>query len=168
MLPQITALTIAVTLIYAAWTDLATRIIPNGTCLVIAAAGIVARAMAGPVALGWSVGLAVLLFVILALAHARGYLGGGDVKLLSALAIGLPPSAAVDLITGTALAGGALAALHLVLRHLPPPIPCAAAAPALRRVLTAERWRIRRHAPLPYGIAIACGGCWVLLSNHGS
>jgi hypothetical protein len=36
------------------------------------------------------------------------------------------------------------------------------------RICRIESWRIRRHAPLPYGIAIAAGGVWTLLLNFGS
>jgi hypothetical protein len=34
-------------------------------------------------------------------------------------------------------------------------------------VLSAERWRIARHGSLPYGVAIACGGIWVIVSQAG-
>ncbi|MDR3530616.1 MAG: prepilin peptidase [Rhodopila sp.] len=165
--PIIAALTITA-LAYAAWSDLATRILPNSTTLAIAAAGVAARAIAGPAALAWSIGLSVLLFFLLVFAHARGALGGGDVKLMSATTIGLAPLDSLHFLSATALAGGVLALLHLLGRRLPPPVPCPAGAPALRRVWRIERWRIRRHAPMPYGVAIAAGGAWALLSNLGS
>ncbi len=152
----------------AAWSDLATRIIPNRACIAIVAAGTATRAMAGMAPLAWSLGVSVLLFCLLAAAHARGLLGGGDVKLISATAIALPPAGALLFLSATALAGGGLAAIHLLLRMLPPPAPNPAGTPLLHRVCAVERWRIRRHAPLPYGIAIAGGGCWALLSTLGS
>ena len=34
-----------------------------------------------------------------------------------------------------------------------------------RRVYAIERWRHLRHAPLPYGVAIACGGIWTIFSQ---
>lgn len=165
---QILYLCVITMLAYAAWSDLTTRIIPNLACVGIAAAGITARATAGATPLAWSLGFSALLFGILVAAHARGILGGGDVKLISATAIALPPAGAVLFLAATALAGGGLAAAHLLLRHLPPPAPCTAGAPLLKRVCTIERWRILRHSPLPYGIAIASGGSWALLSTLGS
>jgi Flp pilus assembly protein protease CpaA len=30
-----------------------------------------------------------------------------------------------------------------------------------------ERWRVERRGSLPYGIAIACGGAWAMLSGYG-
>lgn len=165
---QIPLLCIVAALAYAAWSDLTTRIIPNRACVAILAAGITARAIAGATPLAWSLGFSALLFCILVAAHARGILGGGDVKLISATAIALPPAGAVLFLSATALAGGGLAAAHLLLRYLPPPSPCPAGAPLLSRVCAIERWRIRRHSPLPYGIAIASGGSWALLFTLGS
>ncbi|HBK08972.1 MAG TPA: prepilin peptidase [Acetobacteraceae bacterium] len=165
---QILLFCVIAALAYAAWSDLATRIIPNQACIVIVAAGMTARAMAGAAPLAWSLLFSALLFCLLVAAHARGILGGGDVKLISATAIALPPAGAFLFLTATAVAGGALAAVHLLLRYLPPPAPMPAGAPLLSRLCAIERWRIRRHSPLPYGIAIASGGSWALLSTLGS
>jgi prepilin peptidase CpaA len=155
-------------LAYAAWSDLIMRLIPNRACVVIATAGLIARSLAGAAPLAWSVGLAALLFCLLVAAHARGLLGGGDVKLISATAIGMPLTGSILFLSATALVGGVLAAIHLALRRLPPPALGSRGASPFRRICTVERWRIRRHAPLPYGIAIAGGGVWALLSNLGS
>ena len=51
---------------------------------------------------------------------------------------------------------------------LPRPAGARAGASTLRRVWAAERWRILRRAPLPYGLAIACGGIWTVLTHTGS
>src|ERR1700693_1436312 len=126
-------MTIAV-LIYAAWSDLTTRIIPNSACVAIAAAGAIARATVGAGALGWSFSLSLLLFCLLVGAHAFGALGGGDVKLITATAICLPPAGTLHFITAAALSGAILAMLHLMLRRLPHPAPCPSGAPALNRV----------------------------------
>jgi prepilin peptidase CpaA len=64
-----------------------------------------------------------------------------------------------------------LSLLHLLLRRAPPPARSAtrssARASLARRIVTIERWRIRRKGSLPYGIAIACGGAWVTLTGLG-
>lgn len=166
-----TVRTIAITvqiaaLLGAAWSDLRSRIIPNGVCLALAIAGAVARLTLGPVALVVSAGAAALLFLILAVLP-RGVLGGGDIKLLAAAALGQSPVDLTRLVAITALAGGMLAVLHLALRRLPCPARPRAGAPLLRRVYAVERWRILRHAPLPYGIAIACGCTWTMLAGIG-
>jgi prepilin peptidase CpaA len=117
-----------------------------------------------------SAALALLLFVLLVLLHSRGIMGGGDVKLAAATAIGLPPASIYHFIVYTALAGGVLACLHLALRfglrHSSPHAPRRGAG-LIQRVLSAERWRIARHGSLPYGVAIACGGIWAVLTARG-
>jgi prepilin peptidase CpaA len=155
-------------LLWAAWSDVAIRIIPTGACIALVALGSFLRARNGPAALVSSTGIAVLLFSALALLHARGIIGGGDVKLAAGVALGLPALGVLHFIQITTLAGGVLAFLYLLLRHLPHPAPCAAAASVLRRVCSAERWRIRRRGPLPYGVAIACGGASAFLSCFGN
>jgi Flp pilus assembly protein protease CpaA len=99
-------------------------------------------------------------------------LGGGDVKLIPAVALGLPLSSISHFVFITVMAGGVLGLLHLLarwmLRGSPPLAPPPRGTFLLRRVLQAERWRIARHGSLPYGVAIACGGIWVIISTVGS
>jgi prepilin peptidase CpaA len=157
-------LVIGLLLLLAAWRDVVTRIIPDVLVLFIALLG-----MAGRLSLGWSALLeaslaAFLLFVLLLICAMRGWLGGGDVKLAAALAIGLPPSATWDFIVATTLAGGLLALGYLNgHRFTPRPAPGGAAHP-LRRILAVEARRLRRGGPLPYGVAIAAGGLLTLLT----
>lgn len=169
----------------AAASDLATRIIPDQVCIALAVLGLGERVFAGLSAAVVSAGVALGLFAVLVLAHARGALGGGDVKLAAAVALGLAPMQTYRFLVATVLTGGILSLLHLALRRAPAPMVSTHRAvsshsgPAsrwaqpshcaslLRRVLTVERWRIRRKGSLPYGIAIACGGAWVTLTGVG-
>lgn len=160
-------------LLAAAWRDVATRIIPDGISIALAATGLLARGIEGPGALAASVLAALLLFLILLVPAMRGALGGGDLKLATALAVGLPPLASYHFVVATAAAGGALALLYLACGRLVPAASAAAAgrprrpSSLPRRVLAAEAWRIRRRGPLPYGVAIALGGVIVLLRTSG-
>src|SRR5205807_1504221 len=108
---------------------------------------------------------AAILLLVLIIIYQRGWIGGGDVKLLVALAIGLPLRGVFQLLTMTALAGGILALVHLGMRVLPYPKLAPAGSSFLRRVYAIERWRNLREAPLPYGVAIACGGIWTVFSQ---
>ena len=86
------AVVLAAALVHAAWGDLRTRIIPNWLNLAIAAGA--------PIwwwANGWSVwpdvvvqiGIAIVIFMIFAGCFAIGAMGGGDVKLITALSLWL-------------------------------------------------------------------------------
>lgn len=155
-------------LILAALADVATRIIPDRVAIGLVALGVVERVSAGLPSLAASFLVAVLLLVVLAVMNARGLMGGGDVKLAVATAMGLPVESIYRFIVVTSLAGGILALVHLALRcairMAPRPPPNGASL--ARRVFAAERWRIVRHGSLPYGVAIASGGIWAVLAAH--
>ena len=150
-----------VLLLYVATIDIATRLIRNEICLVLALLGIASQ-FASPMQVAESLIAATILLLLLLVIHTRGLIGGGDVKLLVALAIGLPLMGVIQLLTITALAGGILALVHLMMRILPYPRLAPAGSSFVRRVYAIERWRHLRHAPLPYGVAIACGGIWTI------
>jgi prepilin peptidase CpaA len=151
-------------LLYVATIDIATRLIRNEICLALALLGIVAQ-FASPMQVAGSLIAATILLALLLVIHQRGWIGGGDVKLLVALAIGLPLMGVIELLTVTGLAGGVLAVVHLIMRHLPDPKLAPVGSSFARRVYAIERWRNVRHAPLPYGVAIACGGIWTVFSR---
>ena len=161
---------------WAAWSDLAVRLIPNTACLAIALLGALYRLSIGLEVLLVSVGVGLCAFILLVLLHARGMMGGGDVKLIAATVLGYSPAGALRFIVVTAMMGGVLAFLHLVLRGRLAPQraqimarrKCPGAAGWLvQRVLAAEIWRIRKRGSLPYGVAIAGGGAWIVLTGSG-
>lgn len=85
--------------------------------------------------------LAAVVFGLFAGAFAAGWMGGGDVKLIGALALWLPLGPFVTLLMVMSLAGGALTLLLLVER----------------------RWRpAERPLEIPYGVAIAFAGLLAL------
>ena len=153
-----------VLLLYVATLDIATRLIRNEICLALALLGIASQ-LASPMQVAESLIAATILLLLLLLIYQRGWIGGGDVKLLVALAVGLPMMGVIQLLTITALAGGVLALVHLMMRILPYPRLAPAGSSFVRRVYAIERWRHLRHAPLPYGVAVACGGIWTVFSR---
>ena len=94
------------------------------------------------------VGVAVIVFVVLAGAFYAGMMGGGDVKLAAALALWFSPAATVKFLVFLSLAGGVLTLA----------------------VLCWHRWKKRPGKPeIPYGVAIAAGGLAILTQrflNH--
>jgi prepilin peptidase CpaA len=160
ILPDIAALLALAGLAAAAMHDVALRRIPNRIAAVVALAGLARQAVAGMPVLALAAAACVLLAATLL--WLRGMLGGGDVKLLAASSLLVPAAAVPALLLATALAGGALAALHLALRGRIG-VPARAPRPGvLRRVVRCEAWRIRRGAPLPYGVAIAAGAAFAI------
>lgn len=93
----------------------------------------------------WQVGLAFGTLVVLAGMFALNWMGGGDVKLLTALALWIAPMWFLKLLVMMALVGGVLAivfgAWHIMRRQ-------------------------RDRLNLPYGIAIAVAGLWVLGTHY--
>ncbi len=97
-----------------------------------------------------------LLFFGLGL-FALGLMGGGDVKLLVVLSLWTGWSmATVTFLMLTAISGGVLVLMILLLRFLLPPL-CNKLWPQRRlpRLLT-------RKEPVPYGLAIAAAFLWLL------
>lgn len=161
-MPVLFSLAVLGLLMIAAWRDIATRTIPDSIGLLIVVVGALSQIFERPSVLAVSAATALLLFVTLLIAYSRGLLGGGDVKIMTALAIGLSPFNSYRFIIATALAGGILAIAYLVLSpRLRRPYR-AKPISLLARVAAVEAWRIRRRGSLPYGVAIAAGGAFVL------
>jgi prepilin peptidase CpaA len=156
-------------LLVAAWCDVATRTIPDSISVALAGLGLLARCTEGLAPAAVSLLVAVGLFAAMVPLHARGAFGGGDVKLITALAVGFPPHGTVAFLLSTMMAGGVLALLYLSLRLLPQPTPLAPrpASWAPRKVLALERRRVSRRGPLPYAVAIAAGGLSTLIEPFG-
>jgi prepilin peptidase CpaA len=141
----------------AAWCDLATRTIPDRLSLALLALGLGSRLLEGPTAALSSTAVALLVGLGFLFLHARGMIGGGDVKLIVALAAGLAPTDVPALLFAIGLAGGVLAIAYLALSQVMP-------KPALRphaalplRIAALEAHRIARRGPMPYALAIATG-----------
>ncbi len=164
---------ISALLLFAAWRDIATRLIPDTVSLAIAALALGLRGVAGLGPTLTSVGIAAALFLLLLLLAMRGILGGGDVKLAAAVALALPPGAAWGFLQATVFCGGALGLAYMAApRLLPEPTPAASSAAGpqaapLRRIARAEARRLRRGGPLPYAVAIAAGGILTLFALEG-
>ncbi len=118
--------------------------IPNRLCVAVALLALPYWAASGAAfwpGFAWQVAFALAVFAGLAALFACGLMGGGDVKLLAALALWLPARPYVEMMMWIAVAGGLLT-LALLVRHR-----------AARRAGRPE---------IPYGIAIAAGAAIAL------
>jgi prepilin peptidase CpaA len=141
----------------AALNDIAVRTIPDLAPIGLGVLGFAVRLSDGNLAPGFVASIAVLLLA--ALCWRCGWLGGGDVKLLAACALLVPPALVPQLVLLTALAGGLLALLYLTIgclgRMSHVPAPSRHPRSLAGRIARAEWWRIRRRSALPYGCAIS-------------
>jgi prepilin peptidase CpaA len=150
-------------LVAAGLHDAALRTIPNWMPASLAAGGLVLRTHDGNAIP--ALGIAALLLIILGVLWLRDFIGGGDMKLIPAVALVLPPSGTPAFILSVALAGGVLALLYLALPFF---VPRPAPGPRrgfLARVLKAEAWRLHRHGSLPYALAIAGGALPIFIET---
>ena len=129
---------------------------PNTISLLIVLAGALSRVLVGPLALALSAATAMSIFLLLMIAFSRGLLGGGDVKIMTALAVGLSPFDSWRFVLVTAIAGGFLAVTYILLSHKKYRMRGAKRASLLGRS-PVESWRIRRRGPLPYGVPSPLG-----------
>lgn len=138
-------------MIFAAAYDLLTMTIPNRISLALIASFVAIALFLG---LSWTefamhIGVGILVLAVGLGLFAAGWVGGGDVKLAAASALLLGFGHTLDYLMFSALAGGVLTLLILLLRRAP--LPDA----ALRMV-----WLRRLYDPnngVPYGIALAVG-----------
>lgn len=146
----------AAALVWAAAGDARRLLIPNRIVVGIAALYPI-FVLASPIGVAWlaALGIGIAAFALGAVLFACGCAGGGDVKLIAATALWAGPDLIAPFLIVTALAGGGVAIavsrpVRAVIRRLGPVsdgIP--ACLPALK------------SGPVPYGIAIACGGLFV-------
>lgn len=153
---------VTVLLFWAAFYDIATRRVSNRVVLCVAVLDFLLAWMGGYPWRGILSGLC--LFVLGITCWSRGWMGGGDAKLLGAVGLAVRPDALPVLVLDIALAGGVLALGYLLGRAtLPLRRDSGAPRTGMRRILRIERWRLHRGCPLPYVCAITGGSLIVFL-----
>ena len=140
---------LAIALVVAAITDLKSRQISNRLNLVIALGAPlfwIASGMQFWPDMVQQIGLALAIFTIFAGMFAIGAMGGGDVKLLSALALWLHWLTFIELLIVMSLAGGILTLLMMIRKKIQ-----------------------KSDEPLkvPYGVAISFSGLWTIWGTVG-
>ncbi len=139
----------------AALHDVAARTVPNWMAAALGVLGLLVQAISGHLIAGIVAGL--IVFIVAAFCWRRGWMGGGDVKLLGAVAIVVPAGHVPQFIVAVTLTGAALAAIYLIARRVVPAPAARRPARFIPRAIRAECWRINRGGPLPYALAIAAG-----------
>ncbi len=154
-----------VALFVCAANDLKHRIIPNRWVLLIAASGLALTLALRPEQVWISLLAAAMILVGLGVLAHFDLIGGGDVKLISALTLLVPPAQIGALLILIALAGGVLGCLYFAARYrlqsaASPQVDRAGGSrPASRpqRLAARERARIAAGEPMPYALAVFGG-----------
>ena len=136
--------TLAIALLVAAFTDIRRRQIDNwlnGAIAMTAPLYWWVSGLSPWPGVAWQLGMAFVTLVVLAGLFALRAMGGGDVKLLTALALWIEPFWFLRLLVAMALIGGVL-------------------------TLVMGAWHVARRRreklAIPYGVAISSAALWVL------
>jgi prepilin peptidase CpaA len=135
---------LAAMLIVAAAGDLRTRTIPNWLNASIALGAVPFWFLSGMSVwpeIALQIAVAAAVFGLFAVAFYFGAMGGGDVKMVAAVALWLPAGAVLKLLVIMSIAGGVLTIAMLVRQRLA---------------------KSRNQLEIPYGVAIAFGGFWLI------
>jgi prepilin peptidase CpaA len=134
---------------FAASSDLLTMTISNKVSLALIAGFGIMAAITGMnlTDIGLHFAAAALVLLVAIFCFARGWVGGGDAKLVSATALWLGFPHLVEYLLAASIFGGVLTLLIIGFRRFPlPPL------------LASQVWLDRLHRPdtgVPYGIALA-------------
>jgi prepilin peptidase CpaA len=138
---------LAIALLVAAFTDIRRRQIDNWLNAAVAAGAPLfwwATGLTLWPGVALQLGIATITFFALAGLFALKAMGGGDVKLLTALALWLPALLFLELLVIMAIAGGVLT-IVLGMWHI--------------------MQRRKDRLKIPYGIAIAGAGLWIIATT---
>jgi len=91
------------------------------------------------------IGIGLGVFAVFAAIYATGAMGGGDVKLLGALALWLPIIPLFNMLFIMAIAGGVITIIALIVHKIR---------------------KLHDKIEVPYGVAIAAGGLWVMSEQY--
>lgn len=139
-------------MIFAGAMDIFTMTIPNRISIALVAGFVCMAPFAG---LGWETiaahfAVSVAMLIIGIGMFAAGWMGGGDAKLLAAASLWMGIEHVYEYALVSALCGGAITLVMLILRTYPLPAG-----------LSGQKWMTRLHDAghgIPYGAALAAGG----------
>ncbi|MFM6854899.1 MAG: prepilin peptidase [Sphingopyxis sp.] len=148
MLMLVAIIWLIILLVLAAAGDLRRREISNVLNSVIAiSAPLIWWASALPLwpDIALHVGVALAVFAVFAALFFIGQMGGGDVKLIGALALWINPGLILPMLLVMTIVGGVIAAIMLVHKKIK---------------------KIEQQPEVPYGVAIAIAGLWAIHQQY--
>lgn len=148
--------------IYAIITDISQLRIPNMVTIVLVAAFIPYMLLGNVQTIWLHFAVAGVVFIVLFLSFAMGWLGAGDVKFASAIALWAGPVHGTAFLVYFALLGGLFALILLVLRSAQNTYPIIATYPVLHKM---SGWA--RNKIMPYGVPLGLAALLVAPAIFG-
>lgn len=173
IIPKVLWMISLAALLLSAATDLKERIIPNELVIVIALSGLLLCLTMRPGQIGVSLVAAALVFLAAGVLCRYQAIAGGDVKLMAAVTLLVPPGSVGELMAGIALAGGLLSCLYLGASYMVRSA-CSGSGNRLtdNAVSSVGEWarvesiRIASRKQVPYAVAIFGGVIWYVTREN--
>lgn len=153
--------------------DLKRRIIPDELVILVALCGLGACLSTRPAEIGWTLLIAACVFIALALCFHYNWLGGGDVKLMSALCLAVPPHQVGSLLVEISVAGAIVCVIYLAagfalktFRIMPAGQTPPASQGPFGNWIRCESARILEGRSVPYALAIMGGFAYHLFTEY--
>jgi prepilin peptidase CpaA len=142
------AAALALMMLAAAISDIRTRTIANGLNAAMAVLALpywFALGLSPWPDMAMQLGFAFIIFAVFVGLFMVGGMGGGDVKMIGAVALWVPPALLLPMLMVMAIGGGLLSAAMLAHKY----------------------WTKKTEPPeVPYGVAIAAAGLWMLHQQY--
>lgn len=160
-------------LLAAARVDLRERIIPNQLVALIGGSGLLLGLVSRPETIWISLLAAIAVLVGLGFLSRYRWIGGGDVKLISAVTLLVPPERIGLLLVAISLVGGVisgcyLAAYYVFTRphlHKMKYVATVYRFGKIQQLFQSERTRVLAATSVPYGVAVFGGFAFVTVSE---
>lgn len=175
MLPGILLTIGLAALVDAVLVDLQRRIVPNRNVLLIAVCGLGLRLWFEPGLIWLNLLAAAFVLLVLGLLAHHEWIGGGDVKLISAVTLLFPLSDIGALLLGIAISGGVMGVVYLVMREtmakISNPRICLPNTNAkggramVEQLISGERLRIAAGESMPYAVAVLGSVIYLVVSE---
>jgi prepilin peptidase CpaA len=175
MLPGIILTIGLAALVDAVLVDLQRRIVPNRNVLLIAVCGLSLRLWFEPGLIWLNLLAAASVLLVLGLLAHHEWIGGGDVKLISAVTLLFPLSDIGALLLGIAISGGVMGVVYLVIREtmtkISNPQICLSNTSAkggkagVEQLISGERLRIAAGESMPYAVAVLGSVIYLVVSE---
>lgn len=149
MIPNLTFASFSLLMVYSALSDLRSYTLPNFISIVLVVGFVLVLAVVQPslTVIGWHLAVGGGVFIIGFTLFALGLLGGGDVKVIAALALWFGPNNFLAFFIMMTIIGGLLAIALMIFRRIP-------LSEAYLKY-PAVRGLHDKNEGIPYGVAIA-------------